>query len=1123
MPGGTRELSNSSDMPRTSTLASNDIIAGMKANGSPAAFRGSLFLAVAAGWTLAATWAELSSTPGTRSGQPGRVLDDTGTHTDPVSGQVVPNMGEYAWNGSAWRRVGDLEARVGEFGPSAVFAQDWNLITESGVYRSNNSGAAPINGPGNFGYMICEHLETTDGRAFQIAYRTTAAPFAPYFRARDGNGVWSPYQQLLSDTPRSVLAGVMSVRDLTDQYPDPEMEDLSFYSVSGATTISRSANSAGRTSSFYIFHELSTEAAAIRSGLFPAFAGIPYKVTARTSFTTNLPVDRAVYIDWFSDYAGEVLISSSEVSTWDGSSSNKRTAILTAPAGTVRARFRATKAASVVATRVIVSEFSFRRLTTADDILPNTITPTRMAIRDLSNEYPDTEMNDLDFYTISGATNVSRGPNTPGRVSSWFISHPLTDAEVTIRSGTFPAFEGVSYFVSARCSPSAGEPVDRTIYIDWFSDYAGQALISSSEVSTWEGFASVRRSVVLVAPPGTVRARFRGHKDATEGPSRIALEGFIFRRQVSSDDVGPGAILPGAMTTRDYNSYPDPEMEDLTLYTLHGADTLLRFTSSSWPYIFHEELETGMVEIVSPVVPITGDTSYEFSARLSFTTDLPVVRELYIDWYSDLEATELLDSSLFSRWDQYESGLRSVLIRAPGGAVRARLRAVKLPSTNPTRLVIASYSVRPIPMSDVSARYADSRSRRSLEINGNLPRGGDFPTSADQEIETVFGGNTGRQRPPLAAMDLGECMFIPPTEEQLNFTGPTVPHMAWRGTAYRMIPMDIRTSLFSTPVGIPLFNPHVTNNSGVLVFNYLQTDPIHTVLKGSIDMMALVSRDNPDARMRHILGLKGFDTPYLEKGQGDARRFLAQSIPFGDTAKRILDVEAFNDPCAPIDDYILSQFASGSPNLYVGSDHGFLNPISEGWDVDPETGLYLTDDNGPVGPEVQTTKWIDVSSYDPLEHVYAITFDGTSTRSRLQWRDENNEVHYFSGQSEDLSSYRLIRLPRRAKAFRVYYTGRGQTAGDNNVDIRALSGPALDYDPLKGYFQTYRFSVNRDVTFWPGAGYGFFLFQQSFAGAYPTAAETPEWGFRFQSGGLSMMFDAGRIRRTLATSLYRAV
>jgi len=67
------------------------------------------FQAAAAGNIVAATWAQLVATPGSRVGQPGQVsASDAGTHTDPVVGGTVPNSGEYRWSGSAWQRTGDV-------------------------------------------------------------------------------------------------------------------------------------------------------------------------------------------------------------------------------------------------------------------------------------------------------------------------------------------------------------------------------------------------------------------------------------------------------------------------------------------------------------------------------------------------------------------------------------------------------------------------------------------------------------------------------------------------------------------------------------------------------------------------------------------------------------------------------------------------------------------------------------------------------------------------------------------------------------------------------------------------------------------------------------------------------
>lgn len=67
--------------------------------------------AASEGAIVAANWAQLSATTGTRAGQPGRVpSSDNGTHTDPVVGGTVRNSGEYSWSSSpaGWRRVGDV-------------------------------------------------------------------------------------------------------------------------------------------------------------------------------------------------------------------------------------------------------------------------------------------------------------------------------------------------------------------------------------------------------------------------------------------------------------------------------------------------------------------------------------------------------------------------------------------------------------------------------------------------------------------------------------------------------------------------------------------------------------------------------------------------------------------------------------------------------------------------------------------------------------------------------------------------------------------------------------------------------------------------------------------------------
>lgn len=64
----------------------------------------------AAGIKSAKTWAELSAVVGSTTLQKGEVIDDAGTHTDPVVGGTVPNKGAYSWSTSpdGWKRTGDL-------------------------------------------------------------------------------------------------------------------------------------------------------------------------------------------------------------------------------------------------------------------------------------------------------------------------------------------------------------------------------------------------------------------------------------------------------------------------------------------------------------------------------------------------------------------------------------------------------------------------------------------------------------------------------------------------------------------------------------------------------------------------------------------------------------------------------------------------------------------------------------------------------------------------------------------------------------------------------------------------------------------------------------------------------
>lgn len=420
------------------------------------------------------------------------------------------------------------------------------------------------------------------------------------------------------------------------------------------------------------------------------------------------------------------------------------------------------------------------------------------------------------------------------------------------------------------------------------------------------------------------------------------------------------------------------------------------------------------------------------------------------------------------------------------------------------------------------ARYKSPGLLKDLLINSLPDSSGVFPQSVRSELSDIFtGGNPDGDLPNLPATDWATCLVKPRTEEETNFVAPTHPWVEFKGQSNRLVPVDIRTIMGNSAISPPLFEPVMTNGYGFLIWKYIGEEPLHVLMDGSLEYMIRISATTQAARARHILSLQAFDPPYMEVGENRGTRFLSSSNEALDyQGERFTNYLWQNDACAPLSEAVLDDMLDdpvNRPNLYVGSDPGFIgNSVSPSWVFDEDTQLYLSDQNGPVGPEVMTTKWIDVSAIDKLTSCFAMTFDGYSSRSRIQYKDADGEIRYFAGQSTDTPSHRVFRLPTDAMEFRVYYAGKSDTCGDNQVDIRQLS-PAVsnEVDPLKGYFVRRLFNVKRDVVFWPGVSYALAIYTE-----VRDLGNARSWGFRPISGGLSFNFDVGRIRKKLAQKLY---
>jgi hypothetical protein len=134
MPGGTRELANSTDMPRIDAIVGNEVLPAINGAGVPIGIPANLFGASTSTAALLArmdtaeddieeleaagqfpsflppTWTALAAITGSFSYQRAEVRTDGGTHTDPVVGGTVDNNGIYSWSVSpaGWQRLGDL-------------------------------------------------------------------------------------------------------------------------------------------------------------------------------------------------------------------------------------------------------------------------------------------------------------------------------------------------------------------------------------------------------------------------------------------------------------------------------------------------------------------------------------------------------------------------------------------------------------------------------------------------------------------------------------------------------------------------------------------------------------------------------------------------------------------------------------------------------------------------------------------------------------------------------------------------------------------------------------------------------------------------------------------------------
>lgn len=410
------------------------------------------------------------------------------------------------------------------------------------------------------------------------------------------------------------------------------------------------------------------------------------------------------------------------------------------------------------------------------------------------------------------------------------------------------------------------------------------------------------------------------------------------------------------------------------------------------------------------------------------------------------------------------------------------------------------------------AVYPNKDNLNQFEINSNptFSRLYPFPRGViDEVLDMGTGGNRDGKLPFQPATDLAQILMAPPTQESMNFSFSNTPWMELDGVNKRVIPLTFKTILANSPINIPLFEPTRVNNCGYLTWRYIGKEPIHGVIQGDLNVLVRTSYDRPDAANRLILSMDSMaeSRHFIEEGQGGGRRFLSTSMASLDKPQPLAVVGEFTDQCLDIRQSLIAAIA-GVGQRFDGAINGFFQSTT------PFDQIATSDAQGPVGPEVLTTNWIDVSDIDfATEALVMYYLNGRGNRGRVRIKLSETVYSYRTDQSSDSNSMRVYRLPVGTKAVQIYYAGRGSTVGDDPANVFVKRVPAIyapTYDTLKGMFVRKHFAVNRDITFLPGQEYYLHLMSTVYNGATNVSH-----GFRYEGGGLSIVFDAGHLRKEL--------
>jgi hypothetical protein len=519
----------------------------------------------------------------------------------------------------------------------------------------------------------------------------------------------------------SITASKLLIGDTSNMVGDPNCLDASYWTAPGGVITGPTNTVAASVNRLWM--SSTTAAANIASGYIPVETGKDYYVSLGIGFHSGSGATLTGKVDWYS-YSGTTYtyLSSSQVGAAVTAAGlyNKVEAIVTAPANARACMVLVSKSASATALSPTLMEPVMRRAAsgeiivdgaitatkvaasaiTADKVAAGAITATKIFVGDTSNMVPDPGFNDTSSWT--GSTYVL-STSTSIFASDYYLRIASTAAAPQqVRSSAIPVEKSTAYTVSGMPFGSGATSATATISVEWYSDIAATALISTNVIGSRIGTGQVTTSAIVTSPTNARRAKILlGRSPATtnDGEARFAnlvmrramtgeliVDGAITADKISANAIDATKVAAGAITASKLlvgdtsNMFGDPDLVDRT-YTdwvlTHGLTYTGTGLVSPSTNRANMTSSTDLVDARSPLIAIETGKDYFVSSQVSADGAGATLR-LYVEWYSMTSggATTWLSSATVGTIDATTTNTVysiSGIVTAPASARRMRM------------------------------------------------------------------------------------------------------------------------------------------------------------------------------------------------------------------------------------------------------------------------------------------------------------------------------------------------------------------------------------------------------------------------------------------------------------------